>query len=160
MTADPAALDRRAPHDAAAVDEDGATAALLDALPGLANVFPAAATDLVVENYVAGWSTYTPDGGYAFGAPAGAPAGYVGLSGCNGTGASTCGGVGRLAARALSDGLAAAVEGPGLFGAAHCPQRFQGVSAAEMQSERWRLRCAESRGTKFRRSERPTVVRG
>ena len=38
---------------------------------------------------------------YALGAPRGTPMGYVGLSGCNGTGASACGGIGALAAGAL-----------------------------------------------------------
>lgn len=35
---------------------------------------------------MAGWSTYTPDGLYTLGQPHGAPDGYFGLSGCNGTG--------------------------------------------------------------------------
>lgn len=101
---------REAAHDAAAADSAQAAELFLGGLDMLAPyVVPELLKSLTLPHYTAGLTTYTPDGGYLIGklpCPA-APDGYSILSGCNGSGLSSAGGLGLLAAREALHSLAA-----------------------------------------------------
>ena len=101
---------REAAHDAAAADSAQAAELFLGGLDMLAPyVVPELLESLTLPHYTAGLTTYTPDGGYLIGklpCPA-APDGYSILSGCNGSGLSSAGGLGLLAAKEALHSLAA-----------------------------------------------------
>jgi sarcosine oxidase, subunit beta len=132
-TADPRAL----PDDASgwAFDEDpDGWESLAAGAPAFAGFCPAL-DHMPIRHYVAGCSTYTPDGKFVLGA-AGEPAGLLVASGCCGAGIAASGGIGAaIAERALA--------APAAFDLSPFrPDRFGPIDPLEPV---FRARCAAAR---------------
>jgi len=130
---DPRQLD--APGAAGAGNDPWAT--LSDNHQRLLQLLPCLG-ELGLAHYVAGWSTYTPDGRFVLG-PAAEVAGVIVLSGCCGAGIAASSGLGRAAA-ALALG-----QSPGLDLTDFAPGRFGAVSPLDPA---FRARCAAARSHK------------
>lgn len=126
----PTSDSREAAHDAAAADADQAATLFIDGVGRLEPyVVPELLETLTLPHYTAGLTSYTPDGGYLLGTLGGssgvsecasasvtattpsmhttAVEGYSVLSGCNGSGLSSAGGLGLLAAKEALQSLVA-----------------------------------------------------
>jgi sarcosine oxidase subunit beta len=110
---------------------------LLEQGPAFARFFPGLET-IGLAHYVAGPSTYTPDGQYVIGKLPGAP-GAVVATGCCGAGIATSGGVGRALADLALEGTSDLDLGP------FAPDRFGVIDAFDAD---WQRRCAASRSAK------------
>jgi hypothetical protein len=127
---------------------------------------------LEIPHYIAGWTTYTPDGKYHIGDLTGGnyrgPKGLFVASGCNGSGLSSAGGYGRIVAELVGEvgGGGPGVEGGGGDAGAGGNCGDDGTYHAEREAfdptrflitdffaEPFRRFCAASRGKKFRRSD-------
>ncbi|MDR1611587.1 MAG: FAD-binding oxidoreductase [Planctomycetota bacterium] len=99
--------------------------------------FPAIA-DQGISRYVAGCSTYTPDGLFNVGEIPGFPGLYA-AAGCSGMGVAACGGIGRAVAECVAEGVTGLPLGP------FSPNRF---GARDVFSREFMLSCASARSAK------------
>lgn len=111
--------------------------ALAEAAPRISRFLPSI-NDLRFERYVAGLSTYTPDGQFILGAVDAVPGLYV-ASGCCGSGIMASGGIGEAMADLILDGECAYDLSP------FRPDRFGKVSPS---TPSFRARCARARSGK------------
>ena len=93
---------------------------------------------LGMAHYIAGLSTYTPDGKFVVGAIS-AVRGLVVASGCNGSGIAASAGIARLVADLVQE------RRPAIDMRPFRPERFGGVDA---YSAAFRARCSAARGSK------------
>jgi sarcosine oxidase, subunit beta len=119
-------------------DEDWSV--LIDHAPALRSWIPRL-DELALAHYVAGLSTYTPDGRFLLGA-AGGIDGFFVASGCCGTGVSASGGIGEAIADLVLD------RPPTVDLASFRPDRF---GALDPFDPAFRERCAAARAGKSRR---------
>ncbi|HTP07773.1 MAG TPA: FAD-binding oxidoreductase [Anaerolineae bacterium] len=110
---------------------------LLEGLPSLAQFVPAL-PDLPIAHYIAGLSTYTPDGLPLLGGLAGLK-GFLAATGCSGAGMALCGGIGRIIAElATGQTPLCAIE----------PFRLERFGVVDPYSADFRARCAAARSHK------------
>lgn len=109
--------------------------------------------ELQLQHYVAGWTTYTPDGKYIVGdlQEGGGPPGLFVVSGCNGSGLSSAGGLGRLVAGMVGEVLGAEGAGWEAERKMFSPARFN--LDGDFSSEEFRAKCVASRSNKFRQDD-------
>ena len=94
--------------------------------------------ELAIAHYVAGYSTYVPDGMLAVGPLAGVP-GLYSAAGCSGGGVAMAGGVGAALAQMITGSQ------PGFDMKPHDPARF---GCFDPFSAEWGQRCASARSCK------------
>ncbi len=118
-------------------DEPHGHEALTESGPLLENFFPGL-SDIGIAHYIAGPSTYTPDGQFVLGRLPGVD-GRVVCSGCCGAGIAVSGGVGLAIAELAHTGETS-------FDLEACrPDRFGGIDAFGVE---WQRRCAAARSEK------------
>lgn len=110
---------------------------LEDRGPGLARFFPGL-ENAQIAHYVAGPSTYTPDGQFVLGTVPGVE-GFLVATGCCGAGIAASGGVGSVIADL-------AIDGQTKFDIEGC--RADRFGAIDALSAEWLQRCAETRSQK------------
>ena len=158
------ALDLEIAHEAAAADADDALHLVTEALfpeeekeeegddgqscsrRSLAHFLtPDFIARLALPHYAAGLTTYTPDGQYLVGCMAGdaSPSNYTVLSGCNGSGISSAGGLGSLAARCALGLQEEEEEGD------TSPTRSTLQNLPAVGSEEFQRLCSNARASKF-----------
>ena len=109
--------------------------------------------NLEIGTYTGGLSTYTPDGGYICGkSPGNEISGLIVASGCNGSGLSAAGGIGRLVAR-----IAAGIETDEQLVRRFDPSRFDFDSLGDPASSSFREACAASRSSKLATVSAPSL---
>jgi sarcosine oxidase subunit beta len=134
--ADPFALPECIDQYAFGDDPDG-WLTLEDGFSGLSDYIPSFG-ELPIKHYMAGVSSYTPDGKYLIGELSGLP-GVLVASGCSGAGVAMSAGFGRILAEL------AAREEPFVDISLFEADRF---GAVDPGSEEFRSLCAEARGRK------------
>lgn len=110
---------------------------LIEGVPGLEKYFPLV-KDLEIAHYIAGFSTYTPDGKFVLGGVPGVE-GFLSACGCCGSGIAMSGGIGRVIAE-----LALGNE-PFIDIAPHRIDRFGIINPFDND---FLVRCAQSRSEK------------
>ena len=118
-------------------EEGGQWDALVEGSARLAGFFPGV-NDIRLESYVAGLSTYTPDGHFILGAIDRIPGLYV-AAGCCGSGVMASGGIGDALARLILNENSPYDLSP------FRPDRFGSIDPA---SARFQARCAAARAGK------------
>ena len=111
---------------------------LLEGLPALAKFFPAL-EEIEIAHYVAGFSTYTPDGMYVLGGLPGLE-GFLAAAGCCGSGIAMSGGIGRV----ISELVTGQVPSFDLE-----PHRLDRFGTIDPMNVDFMLRCAQARSGKI-----------
>ena len=111
---------------------------LLEGLPALAKFFPAL-EEIEIAHYIAGFSTYTPDGMFVLGGLPGLE-GFLAAAGCCGSGIAMSGGIGR----SISELAMGQVPSFNLE-----PHRLDRFEAIDPMSVDFMRRCAQARSGKI-----------